>query len=83
MHRVTFHSFTMGDVDDPEIYAAQPIYEWQQTEAGQWAMAHCPDPKYSFNTDVHSWGHRVILYGELTDQDATFWKLKWGRYDSI
>jgi len=81
MRRVTFHTFTMGDVDDPDIYAAQPIYEWQQTEAGQWAMAHCADPRYSFNPDGNSWGHRVILYGDLDDKDATFWQLKWGKHD--
>lgn len=73
----------MGDVDDPDIYVAQPIYEWQQTEQGKWVMQHCADPRYTFHPDGHSWGHRVILYGELNDHDATFWQLKWGQYDSV
>ena len=83
MPRITFHTFTMGDVDDPDIYVAQPIWEWQQTEQGQWVMAHCKDPKYTFHPDAHTWGHRVLLYGELDDQDATFWQLKWGKYESV
>jgi hypothetical protein len=29
-----FHEFTLGDVEDPEIYAAQPLCEWQTTEMG-------------------------------------------------
>jgi len=78
MRRITFHSFTMGDVDDVDIYAAQPIYEWQQTEKGQWVMKHCSDPRYTINPDGHTWGHRVVLYGELADQDAVFYELKWG-----
>jgi hypothetical protein len=78
MHRVTFHTFTMGDVDDPEIYAAQPIYEWQQTEQGRWVMDHCNDPKFAIEPDGQSWGHRVRLYGDINDKDATFFKLKWG-----
>jgi len=83
MPQITFHTFTMGDVDDIEIYVAQPIWEWQQTEQGQWVMTHCSDPRYSFNPDVNSWGHRVILYGELHDKDATFWQLKWGKHDPV
>jgi hypothetical protein len=73
----------MGDVEDPDIYAAQPIWEWQQTEQGQWVMAHCSDPRYTFHPDGHNWGHRVILYGELEEKDATFFQLKWGKHDSV
>ena len=83
MRRVTFHAFRLGDVEDPDIYAAQPIWEWQQTEPGQWVMAHCSDPRYSFNPDDNNWGYRVILYGELEEKNATFFQLKWGKHDSI
>ena len=78
MQQIIFHSFTMGDVDDVDIYVAQPIWEWQQTEQGRWVMAHCCDPKYQVQPDSSNWGHRVRLYGELEDQDATFFQLKWG-----
>lgn len=78
MPTVVFHSFTLGDVDDPDIYVAQPISEWQQTEQGQWVMAHCSDPRYSYSPDATSWGHRVRLYGDLSDPDAIFFQLKWG-----
>jgi hypothetical protein len=77
MRTVTFHSFRMGDVDDVDIYVAQPIWEWQQTEQGQWVMAHCKNPLYTIHPDGQGWGHRVILYGELEDQHAVFFKLKW------
>jgi len=83
MQRMTFHTFRMGDVDDPEIYAAQPIWEWQQTEQGQWVLAHCTDPKYAVEPDNMSWGYRVRLYGEINDTDATFFQLKWGKHDSV
>lgn len=69
----------MGDVDDVDIYAAQPLWEWQQTEAGQWVMAHCKDPRYTIGPDGASWGHRVRVYGVLEDKDATFWQLKWSK----
>ena len=78
MRQITFHSFRIGDVDDPDIYAAQPLWEWQQTEQGQWVLKHCCDPKYRYGADQASWGYKVWVYGEVEDQDATFFELKWG-----
>ena len=78
MPTVVFHSFTMGDVEDPEIYAAQPIWEWQQTEQGKWVMEHCKDPVYNLGPDPAYMGYRIRLSGELEDQDAVFHQLKWG-----
>jgi hypothetical protein len=78
MQKVIFHSFQMGDVDDPEIYAAVPIHEWEQTDQGQWVMKHCNDPRFNFHPDASYMGHRVVISGELEDHDATFFALKWG-----
>ena len=83
MRRITFHTFTMGDVDDVDIYVAQPIWEWQQTEQGQWVMDHCSDPRYETVPDALSWGHRIRIYGELQEQDAVFWELKWGHVKTL
>ena len=37
---VTVHQFTMGDVDDPQLYAAEPLLNWQNSESGNgsWNM---------------------------------------------
>ena len=67
----------MGDVEDPEIYAAQPIYEWQQTEMGQWVMEHCPDPQFRIGADAYAWGHQVSIYGPLEEKDAVIFLLRW------
>ena len=37
------HTITMGDVEDPDLYIAHPIYEWQKTEAGEWVMDNAVD----------------------------------------
>ena len=79
MQKITFHSFGMGDVEDPELYAAQPLYEWQQTEQGQWVINNCPDPRYIVRPDDHNWGHKIIVYGEIEDKLATEYLLKWGK----
>jgi hypothetical protein len=79
VQKINFHSFGMGDVEDPELYAAQPLYEWQQTEQGQWVMKHCSDPQYIIRPDVNTFGHKIIVHGELEDQLATEYLLRWGK----
>jgi hypothetical protein len=79
MQKITFHTFNMGDVEDPELYAAQPLYEWQNTVQGQWVMAHCNNPKYIIQGDAHSWGNKVVIYGDVEDQLATEFLLRWSK----
>lgn len=55
----------MGDVEDPDIYAAQPIYEWQQTEQGTWAMEHAHDLTYYIGADPHGFGYLITIRGDL------------------
>jgi len=55
----------MGDVDDIDVYAAQPIYEWQQTEQGQWAMQNAYDLTYNSLPDLHTFGYRITVTGKI------------------
>jgi hypothetical protein len=76
---VCVHEFTMGDVEDPELYAAQPLWEWQESEAGNWVMEHAVEQPYWIQSlDYNSWGHRFKVMARLSDPDQTFWTLKWG-----
>lgn len=77
--RIVFNVLVMsGDVEDPEIYAAEPILDWKNTEQGQWVMEHAVDVSYMTQLDYQSYGYKVALYGYLTDENLTFFKLKWG-----
>ena len=56
---VAVHSFTMGDVEDPDLYAAQPIMDWQNSKQGQWVMEHAVErPFWHRVNDMHSYGHK-------------------------
>jgi hypothetical protein len=79
MQKITFHSFGMGDVEDPELYAAEPLHKFMQTEQGQWIKANCPDPRYIVRPDANTFGNRVLVYGEVEDKLATEYLLKWGK----
>ena len=76
MQKITFYKFNLGDVDDIEVYAAQPIYEWMQTEEGKWVQERCVDLYWQTLADSNSWGHIVILRGSITDQHATEYYLR-------
>ena len=68
----------MGDVEDPEIYAAEPIWQWQQTQQGRWVMEHAHDLAYHRMQDHNIWGYRFVIRGEINDaQKITEYFLRW------
>ena len=75
--KVVVHSFSMGDVDDPEIYAAQPIWEWQQTPEGQWIMENSIDTYWASHLDHSSYSQQYKIVATLTETDATYYALKY------
>ena len=76
--KVVVHKFSMGDVDDPDIYAGAPIYDWQQTEAGKYCMKHSIEQlHYTIGPDMgNHWGFQVQVFGVFTEKDYMFFKLK-------
>jgi hypothetical protein len=75
---VAVHSFTMGDVEDPDLYAAQPLCEWQESEQGKWVIEHAVETPFWHRTiDPSSYGHKYYIIARLKEQDQTYWALKW------
>jgi hypothetical protein len=75
---VKVHEFTMGDVEDPDLYAAEPLYNWQQSEAGRWVMENAEEAPFWHRTvDPYSYGYKYIIIARLKEQDQTYWALKW------
>ena len=72
------HEFTMGDVEDPYLYAAFPISEWQKTEHGKWIMENVVEqPVFHIEPDRTTFGMRVIITGKLNPEAETFFRLKY------
>lgn len=72
-----FHQFNLGDVEDPDIYAAQPIWEWQQTEKGKWVMEHGIELAYIVNPDSTTLGYKICITGLLNSEDEVYYTLKY------
>ncbi len=73
------HQFTMGDVEDPYLYAGFPIAEWQKTDKGQWVMERAQgELVFHCSPCIESMGYRVTITGKLEEKDELIFRLKWG-----
>lgn len=79
IHKVVVHRFRLGDVEDPEIYAAEPIWNWQQTEAGKFVMEHAEDqPVYHQHIDHMHYGYQYAITAELEKKKLAEFYLRFG-----
>ena len=79
IHRVVVYDFRMGDVEDPVLYAGQPLSDWQNSEMGQWVMERSVEsPVWHTRPDYHNYGYHCVVEAYLKGPDYTFWQLKWG-----
>lgn len=74
---IIFYEFILGDVEDPNIYAAEPILEWQKTEHGQWIMSHCKNLTYHIYPDFATFGNKISICGKLSADDEVYYRLKY------
>jgi hypothetical protein len=76
---VEVHKFTMGDVEDPDLYAAQPLYEWEHSDQGQWIMKNaCETPTWHRIADPTSYGYKYVIHARLMGPALTEWLLRKG-----
>ena len=79
IHKVIVHRFQMGDVEDPDLYAAQPLCEWQDSEMGKWIMERSVEtPMWHRQHDNLNYGYQYAIEAWLKGADYSFWVLKWG-----
>jgi predicted phosphoadenosine phosphosulfate sulfurtransferase len=77
---VIVHEFTMGDVEDPDLYAAQPLHEWQTSDIGKWVMEHAVEtPCWHRMADLTSYGYKYSITAKLQGARLTEWLLRKGK----
>lgn len=75
---ITVHEFTITE-GDHVIYAADPLYDWEHSDAGQWVMEHAVEqPVFQSQFEYTSFSYKYIVRAELYEEDITFYQLKWG-----
>ena len=76
IHTVVVHSFNMGDVEDPDLFAGQSLYEWEKSNPGKWIMeVSALQPSWHRIPRDFGWRYEIRAY--LAEKDYTFYKLKY------
>jgi hypothetical protein len=79
IHKVIVHTFSVGDAEDPDIYAAQPMWEWEKSEQGQFIMKHAVDePTWQKSVDHLTWGFKYVIIAELEKKKLSEFYLRFG-----
>lgn len=77
---VVVHEFPMGDVEDPDLYAGAHLYQWEESEIGQWVMEHAVEkPFWHRHVNPYYYGYTYYVVARLSEQDQTYWALKWNK----
>ena len=78
IHDVVVHKFDIRDVDDPEIYAAEPIMKWKDSDQGQWILERAIEtPQWHRWDDPMSFYTKFAITAKLKDKDYVVWILKY------
>ena len=81
--KVIVHTIEMGDVEDPEIYAAEPIIKFENTDKGRWLMANSyKQLEFTIQPNSRTYGYKISIWSYLTEKDLTYYSLKWGEAEN-
>jgi hypothetical protein len=73
------HEFYLSDVEDPVILAGGPMWDWQESEAGEWVIANAEEkPYWVKDIDPRTYSYRFRIMARLSEHNYTFFKLKFG-----
>ena len=80
IHKVVVHSFMMGDVEDPDLFAAEPLYKWEQSDQGKFVTENAIDkPIWYRHESPYNWGHQYTVVAELEKKKLAEFYLRWGK----
>jgi len=80
IHNVVVHQFEIAALDDPVIEAGPKLYEWENSEQGQWIKSHAIEqPVWHKQEDHMHYLVKFAITAKLRGKDYTFWTLKWNK----
>jgi hypothetical protein len=77
VREIIVHEFSLGDVEDPDLYAASPIIEWEKSPSGQWIMLHAVEtPSWHRMPDMLQYGYKYQIRAKLSGARLTEYLLR-------
>lgn len=75
---LTLDSFTIGDVDEPDLYIGQVVDRILNSELGEW-LDSIGSAVYTHRfLDSDCFYYRVKITARMSEENAVYYKLKWG-----
>lgn len=80
--KILVHRFDMFKVsEDPELEAAEKLYEWRITPMGEFVLKHSFNkPEYRFYLDYETGSHKCDITAELEEKRIAEYYLRWGNF---
>lgn len=72
-----FCSLVLADTGDHINNVQKFLAEFWASEKGQWLYYHCPNLSHTVVSDPEYWGYKVVISGELSPEDETYFTLKY------
>ncbi len=80
IREVTVHEFIVSYVDDPDLWAAEPLYKWEHSEQGQWVMKNAYEkPVWHKMQDISQLNYKFIIRAKFLGSTLTEWLLRYGK----
>ena len=83
IHKVVVHTFFVDSFDDPDLYAAAPIWKWQQSDAGKFVMEHAIDkPEWHKHLEHLTLNYKYAIIAELEKKKLSEFYLRFGKINA-
>lgn len=80
IHKIVVHRFNLSYVEDPDIYAAEPIWKWQNSEQGEFVMKHSISaPVFHKSINHNTMGYEYAIVAELEKKKLSEFYLKFDK----
>ena len=76
-HDVKVYGFNIGDVEDPDLYAASPLIDFERSEKGKWLKKHATDLYWRRMIARYDMGYDYEIRAVLYEADYLIYKLKY------
>jgi hypothetical protein len=84
IHEIVVHRFSLSEDVDEAVYMAEPIYQWQQTEAGKFIMNNAEDaPKIQSHFEYQSFSKQIAILAKLEKKKLTEYYLRFDKMAKI
>lgn len=75
---VPVHRFSIYE-DDPDIFAAENLYNWEQSPEGQFLKSRAVDISWHRHLSYASMRHEYVIVAKIEEKNLTEYYLRWGQ----